>query len=71
MQGTLAQLDSQTPVMYLDALGGRIKLFGRLTFLCNKYTTLRVGAKQATCEDTFDMMVSDAQGHGARHMFWG
>ena len=58
MQGTLAQLDSQTPVLYLDCPGGgRIKMFGRLTFLRNKYITLRVGAKQAWCEDVFDMLV--------------
>ena len=56
-QGTLAQLDSQTPVMYLDCPGGRIKLFGRLTFLRNKYISLRVGASQAWCEDIFDMLV--------------
>lgn len=39
-QGTLAQLDSRNPVMYIDFPEGRLKLFGTLTFPRNK----RVGA---------------------------
>jgi hypothetical protein len=33
MQGTLAQLDSKNPVMYLEFPEGRLKLFGKLNAL--------------------------------------
>lgn len=56
-QGVLAQLDTQTPVMYLDFAGGRLKLFGKLTFPKNKYMVLKAGSKDVLCEDCFDMLV--------------
>ena len=55
-------------MLYLDCPGGRIKLQGRLTFLRNKYITLRVGAKQALCEDVFDMLVRPALPKEHQHL---
>lgn len=36
VQGTLAQLDSKSPVMYIEFPLGRLKLFGTLVFPQNK-----------------------------------
>ena len=58
MQGTLAQLDSQNPVMYLDFPQGRLKLFGTLVFPKNKYMMLKLGGSNVLCEDVFENMVS-------------
>ena len=56
-QGSLAQLDSRTPVMYIDFPEGRLKFFGTLMFPSNKYMILRFGAKDIMCEDVLESMV--------------
>ena len=57
MQGSLAQLDTQNPVMYIDFPLGRLKLFGKLVFPKNKYMVLKAGQKDVLCESFFDMLV--------------
>ncbi len=56
-QGSLAQLDTKTPVMYVDFPAGRLKLFGTLCFPKAKYLALRFGPKEVLCEDVFENMV--------------
>lgn len=56
-QGSLAQLDTKNPVMYLDFPNGRLKLFGTLVFPKNKYLGLKFGPKEVLCEDAFESMV--------------
>ena len=57
LQGTLAQLDTQNPVLYIDFPQGRLKFFGQLMFPKNKYMVLKAGSKDVLCEDVFDMLV--------------
>ena len=57
MQGTLAQLDSQNPVLYVDFPQGRLKFLGTIIFPKNKYMLLKFGQKDVLCEDIFDNMV--------------
>ncbi len=56
-QGSLAQLDTKNPVMYVDFPEGRLKLFGTLCFPKNKYLALKFGPKEVLCEDVFENMV--------------
>lgn len=56
-QGSLAQLDTKNPVMYLDFPNGRLKFFGTLVFPENKYLALKFGPKEVLCEDAFESMV--------------
>ena len=56
-QGSLAQLDTKTPVMYVDFPAGRLKLFGTLCFPKAKYLALRFGPREVLCEDVFENMV--------------
>lgn len=58
LQGTLAQLDSPNPVMYIDLPQGRLKLFGTLVFPHQKYMVLKLGAGEALAEDLFESLVS-------------
>ena len=57
MQGSLAQLDSQNPVMYVDFPQGRLKFLGTIVFPKNKYMLLKFGQKEVLCEDIFENMV--------------
>lgn len=58
LQGVLSQLDTQTPVMYLDFPQGRLKLFGSLVFPKSKYMVLRLGGSSSVlCEDVFENIV--------------
>lgn len=57
MQGSLAQLDSQNPVMYIDFPQGRLKFLGTIVFPKNKYMLLKFGQKDVLCEDIFENMV--------------
>lgn len=57
MQGSLAQLDSQNPVMYVDFPQGRLKFLGTIVFPKNKYMLLKFGQKDVLCEDIFENMV--------------
>ena len=57
MQGSLAQLDSQNPVMYVDFPQGRLKFLGTIVFPKNKYMLLKFGQKEVLCEDVFENMV--------------
>ena len=61
MQGSLAQLDSQNPVMYVDFPQGRLKFLGTIVFPKNKYMLLKFGQKDVLCEDVFENMVSNEQ----------
>eukprot|EP00878_Enallax_costatus_P021413 GHUV01022664.1.p1 GENE.GHUV01022664.1~~GHUV01022664.1.p1 ORF type:complete len:161 (+),score=32.31 GHUV01022664.1:282-764(+) len=61
--GTLAQLDSRNPVMYLDFPNGRLKFIGTLLFPANKYMVLRLGGGPGgavLAEDVFESTVSRA-----------
>jgi len=58
MQGSLAQLDSQNPVLYVDFPQGRLKFLGTIVFPKNKYMLLKFGQKDVLCEDIFENMVS-------------
>jgi hypothetical protein len=69
-QGTLAQLDSQNPVMYLDFPTGRLKLFGTLVFPKNKYMVLRLGGSSVLAEDVFENMVGGAATAGVCEKKW-
>ena len=57
MQGTLSQLDTRNPVLYIDFPEGRLKFMGTLFFPKNKYMTLRFAQKEVLCEDIFESMV--------------
>lgn len=61
-QGTLAQLDSKNPVLYVDFPDGRLKFFGTLVFPKNKYMVLKLGSKDILCEDVLENMVSREHG---------
>lgn len=61
MQGSLAQLDSQNPVLYFDFPQGRLKFLGTIVFPKNKYMLLKFGQKDVLCEDIFENMVSKYQ----------
>ncbi|EIE27220.1 hypothetical protein COCSUDRAFT_64129 [Coccomyxa subellipsoidea C-169] len=56
-QGTLAQLDSKNPVLYIDFPEGRMKFFGTLMFPSNKYMVLKFTNKDVICEDILESMV--------------
>lgn len=57
-QGTLAKLDTDSPVLYVDfPCGGRLKFEGSLVFPRAKYAVLRVGAREVLCEDVIENMV--------------
>jgi len=57
VQGSLAQLDSQNPVLYVDFPQGRLKFLGTIVFPKNKYLLLKFGQKDVLCEDVFENMV--------------
>ena len=57
MQGSLAQLDSQNPVLYVDFPQGRLKFLGTIVFPKNKYMLLKFGQKDVLCENIFENMV--------------
>ena len=57
VQGTLANLDTQNPVLYIDFPTGRLKCFGTLIFPKNKYMLLRLGQKDVMCEEVLESMV--------------
>ncbi len=57
MQGTLAKLDTRNPVLYFDFPEGRLKLLGTLAFPRNKYMVLKLGPREALCEDVLESMV--------------
>lgn len=57
MQGSLAQLDSQNPVLYIDFPQGRLKFLGTIVFPKSKYMLLKFGQKDVLCEDIFENMV--------------
>ncbi|XP_024365072.1 uncharacterized protein [Physcomitrium patens] len=62
--GDLTQLDTKNPILYVDFLQGRLKLFGTIVYSKNKYITLNFvrGAGSIQCEDIFENLVvfSDA-----------
>lgn len=61
-QGTLAQLDSRNPVMYLDFPEGRLKLFGTLAFPRAKFMALRLGTgASVVAEDVFEHLVGTGE----------
>lgn len=67
MQGSLAQLDSQNPVMYVDFPQGRLKFLGTIVFPKNKYMLLKFGQKDVLCEDIFENMVRRFERSEASH----
>ena len=61
--GTLAQLDSRNPVMYIELPEGRLKLRGTLVFPRNKYLVLRLGNKEVLCEDVLENFIVFSESH--------
>ncbi|KAL3158074.1 hypothetical protein ABBQ32_011680 [Trebouxia sp. C0010 RCD-2024] len=61
--GSLAQLDSQNPVMYVDFPQGRLKFLGTIVFPKNKYMLLKFGQKDVLCEDIFENMIVFPEAH--------
>lgn len=57
VQGTLAQLDTQNPVMYVDFPEGRMKFAGTLVYPKSKYMVLKTSGTGVLCEDIFETMV--------------
>lgn len=57
LQGSLARLDTQNPVLYIDFPEGRLRFAGTIFFPKNKYMTLRFAQKEVLCEDIFESMV--------------
>ncbi|GAX84372.1 hypothetical protein CEUSTIGMA_g11794.t1 [Chlamydomonas eustigma] len=55
--GTLSNLDSKNPVMYLEFPQGRIKMLGTLLFPRSRYITLKSGSGQLLCEDVFESLL--------------
>jgi hypothetical protein len=66
VQGTLSQLDTRNPTLYIDFPDGRLKFVGTLFFPKNKYMTLRFAQKEVLCEDIFESMVSSVFAHESR-----
>jgi len=61
--GTLSQLDTRNPVLYIDFPDGRLKFVGTLFFPKNKYMTLRFAQKEVLCEDIFESMIVFSEHH--------
>lgn len=61
--GTLARLDTKNPVMYLEFPEGRLRLRGTLMFPKNKYVVLRLGNKEALCEDVMESIIVFSEYH--------
>lgn len=61
--GTLAQLDTRNPTLYIDFPDGRLKFVGTLFFPKNKYMTLRFAQKEVLCEDIFESMIVFSEHH--------
>ena len=58
LQGTLARLDTATPVLYIDfPCGGRLKFSGRLLFPKTRYAVLRATPRGVLCEDVLEAVV--------------
>ncbi|DBA03709.1 TPA: hypothetical protein N0F65_004126, partial [Lagenidium giganteum] len=57
--GTLAQLDTLHPVLYLEFPGGRLKMEGEIIYPKNKYLTIQFSrsGKHVVCQDSFDKLV--------------
>jgi len=54
--GTIHNLDGD-PYMDVEFPEGVMRFLGSLVFPANKYVSLNVGKKEATCEDIFDSML--------------
>ena len=64
IQGELAQMQTQNPIVYVDFEQGRMKFFGAFTFPKNKYMVLKFGARdQVMCEDVFEHVVRSLSLH--------
>lgn len=57
-QGTLVGLDTSSPVLYIEFPSGRLKIPGTLCFPGAKHVVLKVGTKNAICEDVLDSIVA-------------
>jgi hypothetical protein len=57
--GTLDQLDTLEPVLYVDFPTGRLKMEGRIIYPKNRYLTLQFSqtGKNVVCQDIFDKIV--------------
>ncbi|KAK9115539.1 hypothetical protein Sjap_014486 [Stephania japonica] len=61
--GELKDLETESPVLYLDFHQGRMKLFGTIVYPKNRYLTMQFsrGGKGVTCDDYFDSMIVFAE----------
>ena len=57
--GTLENMASGEPIMYIEFPEGRLKLRGKLTYPRNRYLSLSIDAKakKLMCNDAFDVVV--------------
>lgn len=55
--GTLEKLDTKEPVLYIEFPEGRLRLKGTMVFPKNKYLSVRIGTKEAACEDVFESLI--------------
>lgn len=51
-------LDTSSPVLYVEFPSGRLKIPGTLCFPGAKHVVLKVGTKNAICEDVLDSIVA-------------
>lgn len=55
--GTLTNMDSRNPTLYIDFPEGRLRVLGTILFPNNKYIMLRPGSKEMLCEDVLDSLI--------------
>lgn len=57
MQGSVEQMDTLNPVLYMDFPQGRLKFMGTIVHGTNRWLTLSFGQRHVQCEDCFDHLV--------------
>jgi hypothetical protein len=55
--GTLTNMDTRNPVLYIDFPEGRLRVSGTMIFPNNKYNMHRPGSKEILCEDVLDNLI--------------
>jgi len=55
--GELAQMNTTTPVLYINHPQGRFKLFGSIVFPKTSYLSMKIASKEIMCEDHFESLI--------------
>jgi hypothetical protein len=55
--GTLTNMDTRNPILYIDFPEGRLRISGTMIFPNNRYIMLRPGSKEILCEDVLDNLI--------------